>query len=792
MVYNESSITHYEGLDQVRNKPAVFIGSIGQKGVFRLATEAFANILDEYTVGFGKRMDVKINSKLSEFTFTDYARGLPIGKFEEIFTQLFTSGKYDKEAGPYAFSIGTNGVGNKCINALSEYLYVDTYRDGKHIHGEFAKGKTLKITTDNEKSHHTGTTLRFRPDASVLLDISLNHELYRSCFEILAYMNPGLEINFTWDNKTECFLHLEGIKGYLIDKIIKVHHIKPVCPILSFSDKNNLEENISFEYLNDKGEISTASKRKLVKMEFDIHFTYGENVKSEILESYVNGTITVNNGTHTTGMHGALTDAFKRYITTHNLIPKSQKLEVDGNDIRESLVIIVNVKHSDPSYRTQIKEELDNKDIQFFIKSSLYRQLYQWLENHPKEAQEIAKLIIRSAKAKAAAREARENVIKSGTRITIVDVDSKKFNGCKSTNPEECELFIVEGDSAGGSAKDARDTRYQAVFRIRGKIQNTFQQKNTILSEELRNLGIAMGCGFGADFNIKKLRFHTIVKAVDADSDGYHISTLLDGFYFKDYRPIIESGYFYESRPPLYQIRIGKGKNEKSVFIPDERYFQKAIVAIATGLTEFLTIRGVKLSQGLMELYIQKIQGFKDFLDGYANQVNISPFLLEFIVRYFKDIMKKNFKGLEALGYYCTVIAENSSWMHINIDKDYEHYFIVLDNLFYTSIYKPVYKKLSSIYITDVKFKGKRTGSCYGGTTYLNAMFLDNMLLGSGVKVKRLKGLGESTPEELRYYLFNPQTRTINKLKLTDVSYAEEQFDIFLGNNREEKKKLFL
>jgi DNA gyrase/topoisomerase IV subunit B len=170
----------------------------------------------------------------------------------------------------------------------------------------------------------------------------------------------------------------------------------------------------------------------------------------------------------------------------------------------------------------------------------------------------------------------------------------------------------------------------------------------------------------------------------------------------------------------------------------------------------------------------------------------VSPFLLEFIIRYYKDIIKGDFKGLEALGYYCTILFHNDNYVHINIDKDYEHYFIVLDEMFYKNIYKPLYKRFNKVYITDVKFKGKKTGSLYGGSSYLNSCFLNNMLLGSGVKVRRLKGLGESTPEELRYFLFNPKTRTINKINLGDVSYAEEQFNIFLGNNREEKKKLFL
>jgi DNA gyrase subunit B len=320
-------------------------------------------------------------------------------------------------------------------------------------------------------------------------------------------------------------------------------------------------------------------------------------------------------------------------------------------------------------------------------------------------------------------------------------------------------------------------------------------QKNVTFSEELRQPAQVSGLGNpGSQFDITKVRFHKFIKGADADSDGYHISTLLDGFFFKYYRPIIDAGYLYESRPPLYQIIFDEGKkNEKSIFIPDERYFEKAVTAIAAGITDCMTLQGTKLSQTLTELYIKKIQGFKDFLEGYATQINISPFLLEYIVRFYTAIVTKDFKPLNSLGYECSILSASPEYLHINIDKEYEHYFVVIDRLFYRNIYIPIYKKLSSIYLTDIKFKGKNTGSFYGGSTYLNSLFLNNMLLGGGkVKVRRLKGLGESSSNELRYYLFNPMTRTINKITCKDVAYAEEQFDVFLGNNREEKKKLFI
>ena len=779
--YDESSIKHLEGLEQVRQKPGVFIGSIGPKGVYRLFIESIANVIDEFTAGHGKKMEIFIDSRTCEFMCIDHARGIPLGKFEEILCDLFTSGKYNKSEGPYKYSVGTNGVGLKAINALSEYLIVDTWRDGKHVHGEFSRGLTNSIVTTDE-AHETGTIVKYKPDITVLEDISVNYEKYRSTVEISSYMNPGLLIEFTFNGKKETFYNENGIIDYFSNHILKLRKCHSTTPIITFRDKQDLS-------------IQLPSGLKTIVMEYEIHFLYSDNIRSEIIESFCNGLSTINNGTHVTGFRTALTNCIKNFITKNNLLPKNSKLVIDGSNIRENLVALVSVKHNDPLYSTQIKEELTNQEMLNFIRSSIYKRLSTWLEDNQKVASTICNLVIRSAKAQAAAKEAKNNIIKAGTKLNFLTMGDmhRKYNGCKSNNPEMNELYIVEGDSAGGSAKDARNTENQAVFRIKGKIQNVIKG-DASLSDELTFLIDIMNCGFGENFNINKLRFHKIIKATDADSDGSHISTLIDGFYFRNFPEIIERGYLYEASPPLYQLTFGKGKSERNVFIPTAAHFQHAITTIAIEAFDVISYNGgkeVKLSKELAATYINKLVGYRAALEQYAVQRELDPELLEFIIKSYGDILKGDFRQLEALDWECFVLQRTPSYMHININKIYEHYFIVLDQMFYENTYVPLRKMLETIYLTKIKFKNKETSIYYGGSEYRNAVFLENLLLGKGVHVRRIKGLGESTPEQLRYYMFNPKTRNLNRVRMADAQKAAEAFDIFLGKNIEAKKKLF-
>ena len=790
--YNDSSIKHFEGLEAVRNKPTIYIGALGSFGVLHLLKEAVGNVIDEYTSHRCKTGWVNIDTKNSTVEVIDDACGMPISKCKEIVSQMFTSGKYDKEdTGAYDFSIGTNGCGDKLINALSDKFIVETYRDGKRAYGEYEKGIEKKFEITDAPNHVTGTRIWYHPDITVLLDITMDATTILKMLEMLTYINPGFTFIVNINSKQYTFCHPEGMFGYMTESIIKKNRYRVLNQPIELSNEIKQVEEQVLPVPDGKGGTKEIKRTATVNMKYNVYFTWAENINYTLTESYVNGLRTVNDGSHVTGARMAITKAVKEYIDRNSLLPKNSKLEIDGNCVHESIILIVDARHSNPTYKTQVKDALDNIDIQFFMSSNIYKQFSTWLQNNTKQAQEICKLVIRSAKAKAAAAEARANVIKAGGKLQTITINPKKFNGCKSTDPDICELFIVEGDSAGGSARDARNTNNQAVFRIRGKIQNVLQSNDPPFSDELNQLVEILGCGKGDTFDINKLRFHKIIKAADADSDGDHISTLIDGFFFKYYKPIIEAGYLYEAKPPLYQLTFGHGANAKMAYIPNQNYFQKAVSAIATGAFELVTFDGKVISKDLAEKYIEHINGYKDFIKEYAVQINIDPELLEFIVRNYSDISCGKFDALNSLGYECNILTKSETYMHVNIDRDYEHYFVVLDNLFYKNVYQPVAKRLSEIYLMNVRFRGKKTGTLYGGSTCRNADFLNNLLMGKGISVRRLKGLGESCSQELRTYMFNTNTRVINKIHLKDVAEAEKAFDMFLGKDIANKKKLF-
>ena len=775
--YTAASFESHEGLDGVRTRPTVYIGSIGREGVYRMFLEGLGNEIDEFNAGRLNEVNIQIDSTdKTHFIIEDHALGIPIEVFHDALTKLHTGGKFGKST--YDYSIGLNGLGLKCINALSEKFIVDTVYRGKHGHFESEKSIEKKFWIEDDDKSPTGTRVEWIPDLEVLEELGADFGRYSNMMDMNVYINAGLKLNLIWDNKPFTFYHPEGLLGYFSNVVVKKNKFHMLAQPITFSGNQSLPH--------------PTKPDKFINMSYSVYFSWAENGHGEYIESYVNGLRTINGGSHVTGVHMAITKAIKDYIDKNNLLPKNAKFEIDGNDVRDTLVLIVSAKHSAPKYTTQVKDAMDNKDIQFFTSTSLYPQLQNWLADHKKEADNICKVVIRSAKARQAAKDAKENVIKATSgRIGIVGINPKKYAGCSSRNPEECELFIVEGDSAFGSVKPARDTRYQACFAVRGKGQNVIDTNVTKLSDEHQMLAEILGCGIGSEFDIRKLKFHKIILSADSDADGSDIRRILCGFFLKYYPEIIKAGYLYEALPPLFQITVGTGKSSKTLYLQDQNIFDTVVGYTASEAFDMETIGTCKkLSKSLIKLYVKKVTGFHKRLEGYSAHTGLDPELLEYIVRYYNDICKCDFKKLQSLDYDCSILTKSSTHLHFNIDRGYEHYFCVLDNNFYQNVYLPIAKKMTEILLMDVCFVGKQTGTKYGGNCYRNAKFIESLLINNQSRVNRIKGLGESNPVDVANYLLYPETRVLRQITLNDIDAANNAASVCLGKDIDNRKKL--
>ena len=775
--YTAASFESHEGLDGVRTRPTVYIGSIGREGVYRMFLEGLGNEIDEFNAGRLNEVNIQIDSTdKTHFIIEDHALGIPIEVFHDALTKLHTGGKFGKST--YDYSIGLNGLGLKCINALSEKFIVDTVYRGKHGHFESEKSIEKKFWIEDDDKSPTGTRVEWIPDLEVLEELGADFGRYSNMMDMNVYINAGLKLNLIWDNKPFTFYHPEGLLGYFSNVVVKKNKFHMLAQPITFSGNQSLPH--------------PTKPDKFINMSYSVYFSWAENGHGEYIESYVNGLRTINGGSHVTGVHMAITKAIKDYIDKNNLLPKNAKFEIDGNDVRDTLVLIVSAKHSAPKYTTQVKDAMDNKDIQFFTSTSLYPQLQNWLADHKKEADNICKVVIRSAKARQAAKDAKENVIKATSgRIGIVGINPKKYAGCSSRNPEECELFIVEGDSAFGSVKPARDTRYQACFAVRGKGQNVIDTNVTKLSDEHQMLAEILGCGIGSEFDIRKLKFHKIILSADSDADGSDIRRILCGFFLKYYPEIIKAGYLYEALPPLFQITVGTGKSSKTLYLQDQNIFDTVVGYTASEAFDMETIGTCKkLSKSLIKLYVKKVTGFHKLLEGYSAHTGLDPELLEYIVRYYNDICKCDFKKLQSLDYDCSILTKSSTHLHFNIDRGYEHYFCVLDNNFYQNVYLPIAKKMTEILLMDVCFVGKQTGTKYGGNCYRNAKFIESLLINNQSRVNRIKGLGESNPVDVANDLLYPETRVLRQITLNDIDAANNAASVCLGKDIDNRKKL--
>ena len=546
--YSADSIQVLEGLEAVRKRPAMYIGDISVKGLHHLVYEIVDNSIDEALAGYCDHIEVTINEDNS-ITVQDNGRGIPVDYHEKekksalevAMTVLHAGGKFDK--GSYKVSGGLHGVGMSCVNALSTHMTTQVFRDGKIYQQEYEIGKPLYSVKEVGVSDITGTRQQFWPDDTIFTETVYDYKILAARLRELAYLNAGLRISLTdrrvvneedGSFKSEVFYSEEGLREF-------VRFIE--------SSREHLINDVI--YLN--------SEKQGIPIEIAIMYNTGF---SENVHSYVNNINTIEGGTHVAGFRRGLTRTLKKYAEDSKMLEKV-KVEISSDDFREGLTAVISVKVMEPQFEGQTKTKLGNNEVIGAVDVAVSEALRNFLEENPKQAKAIVEKVILAATARHAARHAREMVQRksplSGGGLP------GKLADCSQRNPEVCEIFLVEGDSAGGTAKQGRDRAFQAILPLRGKILNVEKAMHhkVLESQEIRNIYTALGVTIGTEddtkeANISKLRYHKIIIMTDADVDGSHIATLIMTFFFRHMRPLIENGYLYIATPPLYLCRKGK------------------------------------------------------------------------------------------------------------------------------------------------------------------------------------------------------------------------------------------
>jgi len=556
--YSADSIQVLEGLEAVRKRPAMYIGDVNEKGLHHLVYEVIDNSIDEALGGYCSNIEVFIHPDNS-ITVTDDGRGIPTelhtkenrSALEVVMTVLHAGGKFDKDS--YKVSGGLHGVGVSCVNALSKYLRAEVHREGKVWVQEYSCGKPLGDIQIIGESDKTGTKITFRPDDSIFLTTIYKYEILTARLRELAYLNKGIRLVITDERvkeedgsyKTETYYSEEGLKEFIY-----------------YLDENR--DKLIDEVIN------VSTEKNGVPVEIALHYntSFSENV-----HAYVNNINTIEGGTHLTGFRRGLTRTLKNYADQSGMLSKL-KFDINGDDFREGLTAIISVKVAEPQFEGQTKTKLGNSDVSLSVDQAVSEMLSLYLEENPRDARLIVNKVILAATARHAARKAREMVQRKNA-LTGSGLPGK-LSDCSEKDPTVCELFLVEGDSAGGTAKQGRNRQFQAILPLRGKILNVEKamEHKVFDSEEIKNIYTALGVTIGTEedskaLNLERLRYHKVIIMTDADVDGSHIDTLIMTFFFRYMQDLIKNGHLYLATPPLYLVK--KGKKESYAWTEQQR-----------------------------------------------------------------------------------------------------------------------------------------------------------------------------------------------------------------------------
>jgi DNA gyrase subunit B len=784
--YTAEKIRVLEGLEGVRMRPAMYIGSTGLAGLNHLVYEVVDNSVDESIAGYCTRVDVTLHVDNS-VTVVDNGRGIPVDiekktgrpAAEVVMTQLHAGGKFDNQT--YKFSAGLHGVGVSVVNALSERLEVEIRRDGKVYRQSYERGKVASELEEVGTTDKTGTTITFRPDTTIFEILDFSYDSLSQRFRELAFLNPGITISLNDERQgKDKEFHFEG----------------GIVSFVEYLNKNRAALHATPIHVHGAAD----------GMECEIAMQWNEGYQ-EALFSFVNTVNTHEGGTHLSGLRAALTRTVNQYGAANNFT-KVLEGGIEGDDIREGLTAVISVKVPSPQFEGQTKTKLGNPEVKGFVEALVNEKIARFLEENPGDARRILNKVVDAAKAREAARKARDLVRRKGA------LDSTSLPGkladCQERDPALSELFIVEGESAGGSAKQGRDRHFQAILPLKGKILNVEKARldKMLENEEIKVMIAALGTGIEEDFDLKKLRYHRVIIMTDADVDGSHIRTLLLTFFFRKMNQVIEAGHLYIAQPPLYKVKKGK----KEVYFKDDRELDRHLLLRAVeNRTVRLPALGKEYSGEDLASRLEKMVAFRKHLDRLAKRGYPAVILREFLSAGADETILSNKEWLEeALD---PIAREHGLEATVMPDEEHQLYKIVPgQNTNGTRWVKPIgreflaaaeYRTLRELYQEVEDFErppivvsegtAPPEGEAPAERRELASKeeLIDYLLAAGkkGLQIQRYKGLGEMNPTQLWDTTMDPETRVLLQVTVDDQVDADGIFTVLMGDAVEPRRQ---
>jgi DNA gyrase subunit B len=751
--YGASNIKVLKGLEAVRKRPGMYIGDTNISGLHHMIYEVVDNSIDEAMAGYCDKITVEITQEGSAI-ISDNGRGIPvdihptekISAATVVLTVLHAGGKFDKDT--YKVSGGLHGVGVSVVNALSKKLILKINRQGKKYYQEFEKGIPTMPLEEVGTTNRTGTTVEFWPDDSIFEVTEFSYEILAKRFKELAYLNPRISITFK-DNRIgkEEVYHFEGGTRQFVEDLNKADAItKPI----------RMEEAME-------------------DIEVDIAMLYNTSYH-EKLYSFVNNIKTPDGGTHEAGFRAGLTRAIVKYVN-NNAAQREKDTKITGEDVKEGLIAVVSVRVPEPQFEGQTKGKLGSSYVRPLVQKMVNEYLTKYFEENPIEAKAIMNKALAAARGREAAKKARDLTRRKDT-MTVGTLPGKLAD-CQSKDASISELYLVEGDSAGGSAKQGRDRVFQAILPLKGKILNVEKSRidKILKSDEITNIITALGCGIGEEFNEEKLRYHKIIIMTDADVDGSHIQTLLLTFLFRFLKPLLERGYVYLAQPPLYRYKKGK----KEIYLKDDR-----------ALSEYLIQNGIESIE-------DKELGVKDMLELFK------------IVSAYRSVLKeleKRFHVIEVVQY----LIENPDVIALRGEALYEHLAEYISSLGYNILNKKITEEDVHLYIqtNDGLEEIKVNDALFSNPLFTEAVYINDKIkeweqdksnkellemldqieknAKKGAYIQRYKGLGEMNPEQLWETTMDPDNRRLLRITIEDAEAASDTFVLFMGDEVEPRR----